>query len=372
MSRTYMSSLRGYEFEPASPEAVSAQIPGFHVDKLLGVGGMGAVYRAWQNSLHRHVAIKLLPAELEAISGLADQFESEARAMARLSHGNIAGVYDINRTSEGRSYFVMEYVDGGTLQDLAHREKLTTARIVDLMTQVCDALKFAHDRGVVHRDVKPNNILINSEGKAKVVDFGLAHVGEAVAPGQTIGTPAYMAPELFEPGSPVDARADIYAMGVILYELLTGAPPTGEFRPPSEATPGIDKGFDRIVTRAMQRRAVNRQESVAELRQQLVDLAKSPVLLTVAPIQGGAKVLRIGPGAVVGKGPRVDPEAGAAPVAASPAPKREDPKSRVKSAPRTHRPELSGIPNWLPLVLVGLLVVAGVIALGIWWIESQG
>ncbi|MEM7012267.1 MAG: serine/threonine-protein kinase [Verrucomicrobiota bacterium] len=216
MSQTYLSSLRGYEFSPMHPSEVSQQLPGFEVDGILGVGGMGAVYRGWQKSLHRHVAIKLLPEELEAVDGLAERFESEARAMARLSHGSIAGVFDINRTEEGRSYFVMEYVDGGTLHDLMNDRELKPEEIVHIMTQVCDGLQYAHDRDVIHRDIKPNNILITQEGKVKLVDFGLAHVGEAVSPGSMAGTPRYMAPELFEDDAAVDGRADIDILNIKL------------------------------------------------------------------------------------------------------------------------------------------------------------
>lgn len=375
MSRTHLSSLRGYEFTPPTPAEISAQIPGFEVDQLLGVGGMGAVYRGWQQSLHRHVAIKLLPAELEAVEGLADRFESEARAMARLNHGNISGVFDINRTTNGHSYFVMEYVDGGTLHDRLLRGRMEEEDIVNLLAQVCDGLRYAHDRGVVHRDMKPNNILINSEGKVKLVDFGLALVGGQDSEGQSVGTPAYMAPELFEPNAEVDGRADIYAVGVMLYEMLTGKRPGGEFRPPSEASPGVNPEFDRIVTRAMQRRPVNRQQTALELRQQLQavlnpagppPLSARPAEPAAAGIPGSAAIAGIGGRKQLRMG--VGMESGAAELG--------EPSGSPRPAQRTRRPshvhtkrDTLGIPEWWPMLLVGIFIVAGMIALGIWIIE---
>lgn len=361
MSQTHLSSLRGYEFSPLSPSKVSEQLPGFEVDGILGVGGMGAVYRGWQNSLHRHVAIKLLPEELETVDGLAEQFESEARAMARLSHGSIAGVFDINRTEKGHSYFVMEYIDGGTLHDLMQDRKLKTEEIVHIMTQVCDGLQYAHDRGVIHRDIKPNNILITLEGKVKLVDFGLAHVGEAVSPGSMAGTPRYMAPELFEDDVKVDGRADLYAMGVVLYELLTGGPPKGEFKPPSHVASDAHPDFDSIVTRAMQRRPVNRQESAAAMREQLEKVGEKqpeePVLQGAGP-----KALNMGP---LHTDPREDDRQ------APPTPARSRPSQPSRPPKPTYQTSSSmmGIPDWWPVVLIGMFIVAGLIALGIWLIE---
>ena len=363
MSQSNHSSLRGYEFTPPPPEVINEQLPGFEVDQILGAGGMGAVYRGWQKSLHRHVAIKVLPTELEAVEGLAERFESEARAMARLSHGNIAGVFDINRTAEGHSYFVMEYVDGGTLFEVMERQGLDTEEIVSLLCQVCEGLQYAHDRGVVHRDVKPNNILINTDGKVKLVDFGLAHVGEGVSVGGAAGTPRYMAPELFEEGSAVDGRADLYSLGVILYEMLTGGPPRGEFKPPSDVAEGVHRDFDRIVTRAMQRRPVNRQQTALELREQLRTAGQEKKSDSPAPmvVGAGSKALNVGP------------------LHNDPAPSHEhsSPPARSTRPPthvHTHRPQqgMMGIPDWWPMLLIGIFIVAGLIALGIWWIESQG
>ncbi|MFT5465127.1 MAG: serine/threonine protein kinase [Verrucomicrobiales bacterium] len=375
MSRTFHSSLSGYEFTPPPPAEISAQITGFEVDKILGVGGMGVVYRGWQQSLHRHVAIKLLPAELEAVEGLAERFESEARAMARLNHGNIAGVFDIDRTTEGHSYFVMEYVDGGTLHERLQRGQMSTEDIVNLLSQVCDGLRYAHDRGVVHRDMKPNNILINTEGKAKVVDFGLAQVGDAIDVGQSVGTPAYMAPELFEENVQVDGRADIYAVGVMLYEMLTGDRPRGEFRPPSEVSPGIHSDFDRIVTRAMQRRAVNRQQTALEFRQQLQGAGNQnpPPLQNASPpaaadssgapgspVVGRSKPMRMGAGTMLESNESAQPTR-------SP---RSAPRSRAGQRTQRPRRDILGIPEWWPMLLVGIFLVVGMIALGIWFIEK--
>ncbi len=240
---------------------------------------MGAVYYAVEKALDRPVALKLLPAELSAQPGFADRFTREARAMAKLSHPNIVALYEFGRTSAGHLFFTMEFVEGTTLAAMIHGAGLASAQALSIASQICLGLAYAHEQAVVHRDVKPSNILIDPRGLAKIADFGLARlldpsevaVGHTVT-GAVMGTPEYMAPEQ-KRGMAVDHRADIYSLGVMLYEMLCRQTPQGAFPPPSQLV-GCDSGVDRIVARAMQPDRERRYQSTAEMRAD-IDAARS-------------------------------------------------------------------------------------------------
>jgi len=190
-------------------------------------GGMGVVYKGFQKSLNRHVAIKVLRPEHTSDQQFIARFRREALSVAQLSHPGILSIYDFCVT-RGRHYIVMEYVDGGSLKDLLARGSLPVEEAVRIASQMADALDYAHKQGVVHRDVKPANILLTRSGRPLLTDFGIAQaLYEATPltrPGASIGTPAYMAPEQAEGGS-TDGRTDIYALGIVLYEMLAGRPP---------------------------------------------------------------------------------------------------------------------------------------------------
>jgi len=219
---------------------------------------MGAVYKARQPKLDRHVALKILPPEVGKDPAFAERFMREARALAMLNHASIVAVYDFGE-ADGLYYFVMEYVDGANLRQTIETGGLTPPEALAIVPQICDALQFAHDEGVVHRDIKPENILIDKRGRVKIADFGLAKLLGVDADDsaaekaftltgthQVMGTLHYMAPEQMQGSSAVDHRADIYSLGVVFYEMLTGELPIGRFEPPSKKV-RIDVRLDEVV-----------------------------------------------------------------------------------------------------------------------------
>lgn len=266
------------QWSPPDNESAAALFPGYTEISLLGRGGMGAVYTARQVSLGRRVALKLLPEELSRDPAAAVRFQREAQALAKLNHPNIVGIYDFGETASGSFFFVMEYVEGANLQQLIHRGELPLGRALDVVRQVCDALEYAHQQGFVHRDIKPANILVDAEGRVKVSDFGLAMFLQDDAPQETmpsptmtrgiVGTPEYIAPEQRRGDRAVDHRADIYSLGVMLYEMLTGRIPYGAFEPPSHRSE-VDKKMDRVVLRAMQEEPEKRYQHAGEVRQEV-------------------------------------------------------------------------------------------------------
>jgi len=233
---------------------------------------MGAVYKARQMELDRMVAVKILPPEVSTDPAFAERFTREARALARLSHPNIVAVYDFGRTGDGLFYFIMEYVDGVNLRQAIQSGGMDPKQALAIVPQICDALQFAHDEGVVHRDIKPENILIDKRGRVKIADFGLAKLlgQESVDHGltatqQVMGTLRYMAPEQMEGSKSVDHRADIYSLGVVFYELLTGELPIGRFAPPSKMVE-IDVRLDEVVLRALENKPEKRYQHASEVK----------------------------------------------------------------------------------------------------------
>ncbi|MBL9150954.1 MAG: protein kinase [Verrucomicrobiales bacterium] len=251
-------------WEPPSPEVLQRLLPQYEITGILGRGGMGAVYKGRQAKLDRPVAIKVLPETFtqgEDELNFAARFLQEARAMARLDHPAIISVYDFGETADGQLYFVMEFIDGMDIHQYLHHHggRLPQEQALAIVAHVLDALEYAHTHGIVHRDIKPANILLNHEGRVKIADFGLAKrlgdgSGDSVAAltmtNVAVGTPDFVAPEALESGRTVDHRADLYAVGVMLYQLLTGKLPRGSFQPPSVLVPDIDPRIDDIVTKA--------------------------------------------------------------------------------------------------------------------------
>lgn len=234
-------------FEAPSIESLQALFPAYRFDALIAQGGMGAVYRAHQLSLERDVAVKILPRELGEDPEFRRSFLTEARAMARLNHPNLIAVYDSGDV-EGLPYIVMEYVPGNSLFHSSHGRKVDPGQAVELVTGICHGLAHAHEQGVIHRDIKPANILLTPKLVPKIGDFGLAVNAEG-GEGLAMATPDYTAPEVFEDPASAGVRSDLFSVGVILYELLTGSLP-GPDAPPPSALGDADAALDGIWRRA--------------------------------------------------------------------------------------------------------------------------
>ncbi|MEM1084862.1 MAG: serine/threonine-protein kinase [Verrucomicrobiota bacterium] len=211
------------DFIPPSPEQLSELIPAYEFEFLIAQGGMGAVYKARQRSLDRDVAIKVLPRELGHDPVFRESFAAEAQAMARLSHHHLIRVFDYG-DADGMLFTVMEYVHGKSLHHSAYGKQIDAAQAVDIVLSVCHGLTHAHNAGIVHRDIKPANILLNAKCEPKIGDFGLARPTGHQSGGLVMGTPGYTAPEVLSHPEQGDRRSDIFAIGVILKELLTGIP----------------------------------------------------------------------------------------------------------------------------------------------------
>ncbi len=256
---------------PPTPAELGKRFGELEVIELLGQGGMGAVYKARQRDLDRVVALKILPPSAGVDPAFAERFSREARALAKLSHPNIVTVHD-SGCREGLYYLLMEYVDGTNLRQLMQAGQLQPKEALKIVPQVCEALQFAHDEGIVHRDIKPENILLDRKGRVKIADFGLAKLlartGPAehlTRPEQVMGTPHYMAPEQIEHPLDVDHRADIYSLGVVFYEMLTGQLPLGRFAKPSEKVQ-VDVRLDEVVLRALEREPERRYQQASEVK----------------------------------------------------------------------------------------------------------
>lgn len=251
-------SRRSSGWEPPSAEEVAALLPrGFYsVESFIGRGGMGAVYKGTQTVLKRPVAIKIMRQDQAVDAEFRLRFLREAQMLARLSHPGIVNVIDCGEAGPDMLFIVMEFVDGANLMDVIRSGGVSEARALKIMKQVCEALQFAHIHGIVHRDIKPSNIILMRDGRIKLADFGLAtqmepEEGEESDTAHAAGTPAYAAPEQFAAGQSVDQRADIYSLGVMIYQMLTGELPRGDWKPPSQAV-AIDPAWDKIISQALQ------------------------------------------------------------------------------------------------------------------------
>ncbi len=281
-------------WEPPTVLEASRLFPNYEITEMIGRGGMGVVYKGRQTSLDRVVAIKLLPLEVSVDRDFGDRFVREARTMAKMNHPNIVSVFDFGNTTEGHLFFVMEFVEGTTLHHLIKSVGLKPVQSLELIVGVCDALHYAHTEGVIHRDIKPANILVDTKGRVKVTDFGLARMDTTKTPeqwgqtmtGMVLGTPDYMAPEQ-KKGVRVDHRADIYSLGVMLYEMLCGEVPAGIFDPPSHRV-AVDERIDQVVIRAMQQEPDRRYTSSGEMKTDLETIRNTP--LPEKPNGSGATV----------------------------------------------------------------------------------
>jgi len=293
---------------PLPPEQLAPHFPQLEILECLGRGGMGVVYKARQKSLNRIVALKLLAPERVRDPQFAERFTREAQALAALNHPNIVTIHDFGQAG-GFYYLLMEFVDGVNLRQLLRLRKFTPEEALAIVPPLCDALQFAHERGIVHRDIKPENLLLDKAGRVKVADFGIAkmlgtvsvsgQVGESAAPESatqtTVGTPAYSAPEQKTDPRRVDSRADIYSLGVVFYELLTGELPGKRIELPS-AKVHIDVRLDEVVLRALEQEPERRYQTASELK----TVIETVVAETLKATGAGSSV----PGAGPKNGPR--------------------------------------------------------------------
>jgi serine/threonine protein kinase len=281
------------EPRPPSPQELAAHFPGLEILELAGRGGMGAVYKARQKGLERLVALKVLHAHVAAEPGFAERFAREARTLAALQHENLVAVHEFGQAGPW-CYLVMELVDGVDLRRLRTERAPAPREALAIVAQVCDALQYAHGQGVVHRDIKPENILVDRRGRVRILDFGLSKLigpragAVLTRADQVMGTPHYMAPEQWESPQAVDHRADIYSLGVVFYELLTGELPVGRFEPPSRRV-ALDVRLDDVVLRALERAPERRYQQASEVKSRVEEIGSSaspaaaPLAASAAP-----------------------------------------------------------------------------------------
>ena len=263
----------------ASPdlELLRVRFPELEILEVIGRGGSGVVYRARQTRLDRLVALKILDPELSKEDSFAGRFLREARTLARLDHPAIVGVHDFGER-DGCFYLLMEYVDGVSLRERLEARDLDAQDVLEIIPRVCEGLQYAHEAGVVHRDIKPENLLLSQDGRVKIADFGLAKLMQLGGPAltrrtQVMGTPHYMAPEQVNRPLEVDHRADIYSLGVVLYEMLTTKLPIGRFALPSQLAHSSDS-FDPVVSRALEQEPTARYQRVSEVRADLEGIGR--------------------------------------------------------------------------------------------------
>jgi len=274
------STPKSPQFEVPELDEVIETFPQLEILEHVGTGGMGVVYHARQKGLDRDVALKLVSVDVTADPAFAERFTREARALASLTHPAITSVFDFGQV--GRFYYlIMEYVDGANLRQILNAGGLSSREAMTMVSRMCDALQYAHDNGIVHRDIKPENLLVDRAGQLKIIDFGLAKmIGLAPAVGgltrtdQAMGTWHYMAPEQVERPLEVDHRADIFSLGVVFYELLTGELPIGRFSPPSERGE-MDARLDKIVMRTLEKEPAERYQRAGHVKTDLDQMRAS-------------------------------------------------------------------------------------------------
>ncbi len=379
----------------SSRSLIGQTIGKYQVVENLGRGGMAEVYKAYQETLDRYVAIKVMHSFLADEKGFLGRFQREARAMAALNHPNIVGVYDFD-VFEGMYYIVMEFVSGGTLKDRIENlagegESLPLGAATRVVLEVADALAYAHARGMVHRDIKPGNIMLTEDGRAVLTDFGIAKILSGptfTATGAMVGTPAYMSPEQGL-GKPGDERSDLYALGVLYYQMATGRLPYDADTPlavilkhvnepiptPTDLNDDIPDAIQGAITKAMAKEPEERYQSANELIKELqeaaatsdLDLASAVLISTVErstppPLPSGVvEATRMGPAAatVMGSSPGAADATRLAPaqdpvmteVAAPAPPAAVAPPAEEKSSRRG-------------VILIGLFLLIAAIAAG--------
>lgn len=327
----------------------------YNVSETLGSGGMSTVYLAHDEVLGRDVALKVLNRELTKQEEFVERFRREARSAAALSHPNIVQVYDRGESEDGDYYIAMEYVPRGTLKDrIQHEGQLGTRTAVEVAVQIAEALKEAHEHGVIHRDIKPQNVLVTTSGDVKVADFGIARA--ASSPTMTrenlaLGTAAYMSPEQAT-GEKVGPTSDLYSLGAVMYEMLTGEPPYKGNEPlsvamrhvndpapsPGELAPGIPEDTNDLVVQLLAKDPKDRPESAEALIPALRQSLETPA----NPRKESAPTT----------------PAGTRPTAVYPESRGERPARRPEK-PRRRRTQPRNLVPWLLVVLFVAAVIGG-------------
>jgi serine/threonine protein kinase len=275
------------------------QFGSYQIISPFGEGGMATVYKAYQPSMDRFVALKVLPRFHSSDPEFLGRFEQEAKALAQLQHLHILSVYDYGE-AEGYTYFVMPLMQDGNLTELLSREQLTLERVNQIISQVGSALEYAHTRGFIHRDVKPSNILLDESGNCMLMDFGIAKIIEGskefTRTGGVLGTPAYMSPEQGSGRKKIDHKSDIYSLGIILYEMVTGRPPYeaetpiaiifkhvhDPLPPPSSIKTDVPEDVERVILKSLAKDPNDRYETVREMMDAL-SMAVNRITLRVEP-----------------------------------------------------------------------------------------
>jgi serine/threonine protein kinase len=269
----------------ANPDWLPKYIGKYKILQIIGMGGMGVIYKAVQESLNRIVALKVLPPQFCSNEEVAYRFEIEAKAISMLQHQNIVNIYEYG-CEEGMRYFAMQFVDGDNLSTIIHKKKiLSIQEVIDYSKQICRGLRYAHGQDIVHRDIKPQNILVDKENVVRLTDFGIAKifsVGNMTLTGVTVGTPEYMSPEQAE-GNSIDIQTDIYSLGIVMYEMLVKKPPFNANNPiaiaykhvhelpiaPSVKRRDTPKRLELIILKALKKNKNDRYETIAELLEHL-------------------------------------------------------------------------------------------------------
>lgn len=356
----------GGGFRAPTVEELQKHFTQFRIEKYVAGGGMGAVYRATQVSVDRTVAIKILPPELARDEKFRERFAMEAKAMAKLSHPNVVQLYDFGQDGD-IVWMAQEWISGRTVEDVLLEEgALAPAEAAALVAQACEGLGYAHRQGIVHRDVKPANMMEDRAGRVKVMDFGLARATHGDEPslradtGERYATTEYAGPEIWELDREPDHRVDIFALGVLLFEALTGTRPTETFRAPSQVRPGLDPRYDAIVIRSLQRKPENRYDSceefLAALREVVTTPTSDPPVAT--PVRSADKQEPLA------LAEPVAPPARPAAVAAAPTTAPAQPRSLSASV---RKPRKRASAGWL---VTGVLMVGA--ASGMIWLYVSG
>lgn len=264
------------EKQESNQQKKTVKIGDYVVTGKIGQGGIASIYKAKQESLGRDVAIKVLSTQLMDDPDIVRRFERESMVVANLIHPNIVHVIDKGKTGS-RYYFVMDYIDGTSLREVIDTNNISLKNKFEMIVQVCKALDYAHKNGVIHRDIKPANILIDRQGNALVADFGIAQIvgtpeTEMTSSDVIMGTFSYMSPEQKISSTNVDQTTDIYAIGIIIYEILCHKKPQGRFKLPSEINAELGDEYDRIITKCLAQDANERYQTAVELKDDLLEI----------------------------------------------------------------------------------------------------
>ncbi len=351
------------DFTPPELEEIGRLLPAYEVHYFIAKGGMGAVYMARQKSLERDVAIKILPRHFGEDASFRASFETEAKSMAKLNHPNLISIYDFGQV-DGLLYIIMEMVQGKSLYHSAYGKTIDPSEAARIVLGICNGLENAHKHGILHRDIKPANILLDPKASPKIGDFGLAQPAGDTESEVSFGTPGYSAPEVIHNPAAVDESTDLYSVGVILYELLTGHLPSSSYSPAASEV-NCDPGYDRVIRKATHPtpalRYRNAKSMAADLEKVMHAKQKENPLLVKAdskPSSSTAKTLLTAAPAT--NAPKADHATGdgkiTAPVSAKPA------SANNKAAPPTPQKVGSNVPLIRNIIIIIALLAAIYIA----------